>query len=379
MSITETVQPGFTLHQGAVGQNAVCTRLDTGASVPITNLTAGFTVTGSSTFPISCLVYNQAPPLVVPASIQVDKTWVVDGVSFPDGSQPTGLTADLVLDGSAQPWGTARTGLVAGDSVGIAENVTISLPLCTLADQVLTPVTPAGPPGSLPDDVELVGGANLYSVTNTVTCQAQLTLLKEVQPNGAVDPALWSLNAAAPAGALPGPTGTTGVTALVTPLELYTLSESGGDPRFTQLVGPNAVAIPGSTISWRCVLVDESGQPIPPGTVFDGLNGGVARSARPAHLVHGDQPGGPAHADQDGGERRRRHGDAGRLPDHGHAGRPPAPAARARPRHRCGVGDRHGGAGAAGRQLRAHRDRTGRLRRDRPGLRGHRPAADRSP
>ncbi len=131
VSVTETLQPGFTLHQGAVGQNAVCTRLDTGASVPVTNLPTGFTVTGSSTFPVSCLVYNQAPPLVVPASIQVNKTWVVDGVSFPDGSQPTGMTAELLLDGTSQPWGTARTGLAAGDGVGIAENVTITLPLCT--------------------------------------------------------------------------------------------------------------------------------------------------------------------------------------------------------------------------------------------------------
>ena len=61
----------------------------------------------------------------------------------------------------------------------------------------------------------------------------------------------------------------------MTPLELYTLSESGGDPRFAQRAGPNAVPIPGSTISWACVLVDETGAPIPPGTVFDGLNGGV--------------------------------------------------------------------------------------------------------
>ena len=275
VSITETLQPGFTLHQGVVGQNAVCTRLDTGASVPVDNLPSGFTVTGNIDFPVSCQVYNEAPPLFVPATIQVDKTWVVNGVNYPDGSQPPGMTAELLLDDTSQPWSTPRTGLLAGDSVGIDENITISLPLCTLDEQVLTPVTPAGQPGSLPADVELVAGDNLYTVTNSVTCEAELTLLKEVVPAGAVDPALWGLDAAAPDGALPGPSGPTGTTSLVTPLELYTLSESGGDPRFAQRTGPNAEPIPGSTVSWLCVLVDENGDPIPPGNVFDGLNGGV--------------------------------------------------------------------------------------------------------
>ena len=83
----------------------------------------------------------------------------------------------------------------------------------------------------------------------------------------------WTLRRIAPGGALAGPTGTTGVTANVTPGVTYPLAESGGNPNYVQDVAPGAVLIPGSTGSWACVQVDANGNVIP--GFSDGLNGGV--------------------------------------------------------------------------------------------------------
>ena len=60
----------------------------------------------------------------------------------------------------------------------------------------------------------------------------------------------------------------------MTPLVTYPLSESAGDPRYVQVVAPNAIAIPGSTISWFCSQVDPTTGAVIPG-FSDGLNGGV--------------------------------------------------------------------------------------------------------
>ena len=40
-----------------------------------------------------------------------------------------------------------------------------------------------------------------------------------------------------------------------------------------QRAGPNAVPIPGSTVSWQCVEIDANGNVVP--GFADGLNGGV--------------------------------------------------------------------------------------------------------
>ena len=80
--------------------------------------------------------------------------------------------------------------------------------------------------------------------------------------------------AAAPAGRCAGPTGATGASgATVTPDARYVLAESGGDLRYVQRVAEDAVAIPGSTVSWFCSQIDDAGNVIP--GFSDGLNGGV--------------------------------------------------------------------------------------------------------
>ena len=241
-------------------------------SLPVTNTTNGFTVGANSGFPASCVVYNRAPQ--PPATVQVAKTWIVNGVAFPDGSQPADLAAALQLEGADWPWSTVQTGYNAGDVVAISETTSISpASLCTVTSQRVTLANGTTVDLALPYNATLAAGANAYQITNTVNCPSRLTLVKNVLNGPAADSA-WTLTAVAPAGALVGPAGVTGVTAPVTPLVTYPLTESAGDARYVQQVGTGAVAIPGSTISWFCSQVDPTTGTIIPG-FSDGLNGGV--------------------------------------------------------------------------------------------------------
>ena len=116
-----------------------------------------------------------------------------------------------------------------------------------------------------------MGGANTYTITNVVTCTSSLQLVKSVVGGNAL-PTEWTLTAIAPTGALAGPTGATGVTGNVTPGVVYALAESGGNPNYVQ-DDQRAAPVPGSTGSWRCVVVDANGAEIP--GFSDGINGGV--------------------------------------------------------------------------------------------------------
>ena len=232
----------------------------------------GFTVAANSGYPVSCTIYNTAPQ--PPASMVVAKIWNVNGTRYVNGAQPPELSAALTLGGTPQEWGVVRTGLNAGQVVPINETVTIApSSLCTLTSSRLTDIRGTTADLPLPYSATLNAGPNAYAVTNTVNCPARLTLVKTVV-NGPAAPTAWNLTANAPTGALPGPTGTTGVTAPVTPQVTYPLAESAGDPRYIQLADPNAVAIPGSTVSWFCVQVNPTTGAVIPGFA-DGLNGGV--------------------------------------------------------------------------------------------------------
>ena len=106
VTLTETQQAGYTLQQVG-GFNAVCTRVDTGAAVPVTNSGAtGFTVTAASTYPVSCTVYNRTPN--PPAQVVLNKTWVVNGTTYAEGTQPPGLVASGTINGTNQPWGVPQ-------------------------------------------------------------------------------------------------------------------------------------------------------------------------------------------------------------------------------------------------------------------------------
>ncbi|MBE7699889.1 VWA domain-containing protein, partial [Oerskovia sp. Sa1BUA8] len=273
VGVLETQQPGFTLQQ-VDGANAVCTNILTGDPVTVTNDGAnGFDVPVTATAAVTCTIYNRAPSPV--ASLVVNKTWVVNGTSYADGQQPGALTAVAQVAGTPQAWGVPRTGLQQGQSIAVAETTTNGLQGCTFDSQRVTNVNGTTVDQALPSSVTLVAGANSAMVTNTVTCESTLTLAKTVQ-GGPASPTAWTLDAVAPGSALAGPNGVTGspgATALVTPGVVYPLAESGGDPNYAQVRGPNAVIIPGSTGTWLCVELDADGSVIP--GFSDGLNGGV--------------------------------------------------------------------------------------------------------
>ena len=237
VTVAETQQAGYTLVQVG-GFNATCRRLDTNASLTVTNSgAAGFSVTAATAYPVSCTVYNRAPS--PGATVVVDKTWVINGQSYPEGQQPSDFEAALSIGGSPQDWGVVRTGFQQGDTVVLNETVQLSRLQCTLVSSRVTLANGTTVNNALPYTATLVAGANSYTMTNTVTCVSRLTLVKQVA--GAAAPTAWTLTATAPAGALPGPSGTTGATATVTAGARYVLAESGGPPTYVQRADPNAV------------------------------------------------------------------------------------------------------------------------------------------
>ena len=274
IGVVETAQEGFTLQQ-VDGANAVCRDLETGAAVAVTNDgTEGFLVPVEAASAVTCDVYNRAPSPV--ASLTVNKEWDINGTVYPDGEQPAGLESSLTVAGTDQPWGVARTGLQQGQTPEISESPSVTLTECSLVEADLTEFNGETVSQELPASPTLVAGANTATVTNVVTCQSRLTLDKTVA-NGSAQADAWTLDAIAPDGALPGPSGAAGsggATAEVTPSTPYPLAESGGDVNYAQYTVPNANLAEGSTGSWFCVQLAADGETVVPGFA-DGLNGAV--------------------------------------------------------------------------------------------------------
>ena len=282
VTVTETQQAGYSLVQQG-GFNATCTNLQTSTAVPVTNVGAtGFTVAASSTDPISCTVYNRAPQ--PPAAITVNKTWVINGTTYADGTQPAEFQAQLRMTGPGaagatdQGWGVPRTGFSVGNSTTLSEVVTTPDPaLCTAQSQLVTvngsSATPL--PQTLPATVTLSQPANTAVIRNTVTCQSRLTLVKQVI-GGTVAATAWNLQGVGANGqTLSGASGAAAVTDVtVSPNVRYQLRETGGDPRYVQDDNRTDLqANPLATGSATCIRIDAQGNPIV--GFSDGINGGV--------------------------------------------------------------------------------------------------------
>lgn len=276
VTVTEQQQDGFTLVTQA-SERAVCTDIATGDPVEVTNDPddpLAFSVDAPATAAITCTVYNRAPQ--PQAGLTVDKEWVVNGTTYTEGNQPIGLDAQLTLDGTPQAWSSERGGYAGGAQVEVDETTGITgRDLCEVTGSRVTEQDGQTVDLPVPSTVTLAGGDdNHLTVTNTVTCEAELTLVKQVA-GGPAQPTEWALDAVAPDGSLPGPsgaTGTPGASALVTPGVRYPLVESG-DGRYVQTVRPGAVLVPPSTGSWQCEQVDADGTVVP--GFNDGINGGV--------------------------------------------------------------------------------------------------------
>lgn len=239
ITVVETQQSGYELVSPA-GDNAVCINRTARAALPVTNVDSatspGFTIDVPAGAFVSCTVYNRAS-----AGIVVDKRWVVEGVAYDEGSQPAGFGAALTLTepgaGGATPqaWGAARNGYAVDEGVTVAETTTTPDDgLCTTRSAV-TAVDGSAVDLPLPWATTATYPDRAVTVTNTVTCDARLTLVKRVvnDDGGSALPSAWTLTASGPT-LLRGATGTPAVTAVVVTPGTYALTESEGPPGYTQ-------------------------------------------------------------------------------------------------------------------------------------------------
>lgn len=310
VDVVETQQPGYSLVPVG-GGNARCTLLDGLTVVPIDDIgdpdNPGFSVPVSATEAVTCNIYNQAP--TPPASLIVDKFWVIEGSDpIPNGQQPPGFSAHFDIEETTGggsilyedlAWGYEYLGLEAGQTGVLTEQVAISPLHCTHTGTTVVNNTP-DPDVPIPPDpaggypATLVPGRNQFTVTNVVECDTRLTLVKEVA-NGDADPTEWTLTADAADGALPGPSGVSGVSGPVTPGAVYVLSEDDPLPLYVPLALPfegppfdpfnpppppglNEPAPPpgpaeGSVGSWFCAELDDDGNMI--GWMTEGLYGAI--------------------------------------------------------------------------------------------------------
>ncbi len=261
VTINEAQQAGYALVPGPLGTNATCT--STGTSVPASDSgPTGFTVGADRNNIVTCIVYNRAPK--PPARVVVDKTWIINGTSYDNPTQPADFEAALALTGRVDPqFGTTYTGYEAGDKVTVGEVVDTDAmpPGCTNV--------PSGDIGGR----RLAAGLNEYQITNTVTCAQTLTLRKYViNPYGTPEPATsWTLSALPPGGGTPVVTGTNGVKGDVDSSTKYPLTETDV-PGYKQEIVSGSTIPKTSTGSWHCVLRMRDGST---GPEFDGLNGTV--------------------------------------------------------------------------------------------------------
>lgn len=174
------------------------------------NAASGTSLTIAAGDNVTCTFTNTAV-----ASVKITKTWVIDGTSYADGSQPTAYSSAPTLTGGSgtapATFGATGTGYRYGDSVTVGET---------------TPQVPTGCVNVASGDLgshALAGGLNTFAITNTVTC-TYLTLVKDV--NGTASPSDWTLTAGGPT-----PVSGTANSATVTKVHVapgtYTLSENG--------------------------------------------------------------------------------------------------------------------------------------------------------
>jgi Prealbumin-like fold domain/von Willebrand factor type A domain len=250
VTLTEDVESGYEHVPAPNDRNAIC-RTPGGLELPVDDALSGpgFTVEARPDLIITCIVYNQAVLQPNPASVQVSKTWVINGATYTYPNQPPDFQASLALDPpppdvSHPAWGTIYDGYHEGDQLTIEEE-DVRIPVgCTNS------VT-----GDIGTTEPLAEGLNTFSVTNDVTCTSKLTLIKKISnifpgaPTVPVDS--WTLTAKAPDGTK-AVEGTSGVSGTVLAGTRYVLSESDV-PGYRQTVQPGSHPVEGATGSWDCV------------------------------------------------------------------------------------------------------------------------------
>ena len=152
-------------------------------------------------------------------SVVVGKTWVIDGTTFANGTQPAGFSASLTLTGRTNPqFGVTYTTRSNGTRYQTGDVVTVG--------EVISPLPPGCSHAASGDSGAhaLVSGPNSFAITNTVTCTF-LTLEKAVV-GGTAEPDQWTLSASGPTN-VSGPGNSAAVTRVHVAPGQYALSENG--------------------------------------------------------------------------------------------------------------------------------------------------------
>jgi hypothetical protein len=228
VDVEERQQPGYSLVARA-GQNATCTNLTSGGRVPVTSSgTTGFRVAVPSAAAVSCTVYNRP---AAAASVTVGKQWTIDGRPYADEEQPTWARAGLTLTGpgsarpTAQPFGAQREGYLSGDIVGIDERTDLTREGCTLESSTLRDASGTVVDGSVPAEVTLAGGSNVFTLQNVVACPSAPTSTP-TPTAGAADPG--TSNGDRPGPGRPASTGDLAFTGLDGPALLGAAGAAAG-------------------------------------------------------------------------------------------------------------------------------------------------------
>ncbi|AQP48261.1 hypothetical protein BW730_12855 [Tessaracoccus aquimaris] len=233
LNVAENAQskPNYSFASGAcVVNHADGTATTLNMTGPSLNLT-GLVVNDN----VSCTFTNKANP----ASLQVDKEWVINGTTYTHAAAASvlsqyGASASPVVaplpNGQSAAFGSTINGYAIGTSVNI--NETIGLGQCTLGSKRYTNGTSSGVLPAAGLNVVLPAGKTTVKLTNTLTCGATLQLVKKVTNDngGTATGDAWKLSAVKSGGAtnlVDVVTGTAAATRQVEPGS-YAISESGG-------------------------------------------------------------------------------------------------------------------------------------------------------
>ena len=143
---------------------------------------SGFTVDVPSLEGVNCIVYNRAP--IPEADITVTKNWVINGVPYANGAQPSNFAALLQLTGpgaagaTAQGWGVTRTGYLWETRRRCPRTSSLIDPTMCSNDGHRDECQrrPRNTPLGAGFDATLSQPSNTVTITNTVTCDSTLTL-----------------------------------------------------------------------------------------------------------------------------------------------------------------------------------------------------------
>ena len=194
---------------------------------------------------VTCTFTNTAT-----TSLSVSKTWEINGEEYANGEQPFG-EAKLELDGEETPFGTVKTGLLAGQEVRIEETVSGLPERCELVEVLINNETADNQSASY--KLRQAAEDNVVPMVNVVECTQLLTLVKNVDNQefgGTSQPADWTLSATAEGDDEPSVTGVSGSDAVkeadVEAGTSYTLEEKG-TAQYANAYQPGAWTCEGGT------------------------------------------------------------------------------------------------------------------------------------